>query len=166
MVLYGIALCIVFLDQVAKLLVSRTIRLGKTIPIIPNFLDLSHVLNPGAAFGFLASQSAAFRNPFFIGISLLAIVLIVYYYHRYLRHARLPAVALGLVLGGAAGNLIDRLRLGVVVDYLDVHVHRYHWPAFNLADAAISVGVGLMLLDMVLDWRRRRARKGPASPFA
>lgn len=166
MVLYGIALGIVLVDQATKLVVSRTIRLGTTIPIIPNFVDLSHVLNPGAAFGFLAGQSAAFRNPFFVGISLLAIGLIVYYYHRYLRHTRLPGVALGLILGGAAGNLIDRLRLGVVVDFLDVHLYRYHWPAFNLADAAISVGVGLMLLDMVLDWRRRRARKGAASRLA
>ena len=93
-----------------------------------------------------------------MGVSLLAIGLIVYYYHRYLHEpTRLPGAALGLILGGAVGNLIDRLRVGMVIDFLDVHLSGYHWPAFNVADAAISCGVGLMLLRMVREWRQDRA---------
>ena len=156
--LYAIALSIVILDQASKFAVVHSMRLGQTIVLIPGFFNLSYVLNPGAAFGILASHSPSFRSPFFVGVSLLAIGLIVYYYHRYLREpTRLPGAALGLILGGAVGNLIDRLRVGMVIDFLDVFVSAYHWPAFNVADAAISIGVGLMLLRMVREWRHERA---------
>lgn len=155
--LYAIAVTVIVLDQVTKLAVASAMRLGQSIPIIPGLFDLSYVLNPGAAFGILASRSAAFRNPFFVFVSLLAIGLIVYYYHRHLHQpARLPAASLGLILGGAVGNLIDRLRVGMVIDFLDFHVAGYHWPAFNVADAAISTGVGLMLLRMLIEWRHEK----------
>ena len=156
--LYVIAISVVALDQAAKLAVVETMRLGQTIPLVPGFFDIAYVLNPGAAFGILASRSSAFRSPFFVGVSILAIALIVYYYHRYLHEpARLPAPALGLILGGAVGNLIDRLRVGMVIDFLDFHLSGYHWPAFNVADAAISIGVGLMLLRMLREWRHDKA---------
>jgi signal peptidase II len=151
-----IALAVILLDQATKLVIVRSLRLGQGIPVIPGFFDIVFVLNPGAAFGFLATLSEDLRNPFFILISVAAIVLIVLYHTRYLRSHRLVSVALGLILGGAVGNLIDRLRYGMVVDFLDVYVGRYHWPAFNVADSAISIGVGLMLLDMLLDWRREK----------
>ncbi len=152
--LYAIALAIVAVDQVSKFVIVHAMRLGQTIPLVPDFFDISYVLNPGAAFGILASRSSAFRSPFFVGISIVAIGLIVYYFHRYLHEpARLPAPALGLILGGAVGNLIDRLRVGMVIDFLDFHLSGYHWPAFNVADAAISIGVGLMLLRMLREWR-------------
>ena len=156
--LYAIALSVVALDQATKFTVVHSMRLGQSIPLVPGFFNLSYVLNPGAAFGILASHSPSFRSPFFVGVSLLAIGLIVYYYHRYLHEpTRLPGAALGLILGGAVGNLIDRLRVGMVIDFLDVHLSGYHWPAFNVADAAISIGVGLMLLRMVREWRQDRA---------
>jgi signal peptidase II len=155
--LYAIAAAILVLDQASKAVVAGTMPLGQSISVFPGFFDLSYVLNPGAAFGILASQSAAFRNPFFVVISLLAVGLIVYYYHRYLHEpARLPGTSLGLILGGAVGNLIDRLRVGMVIDFLDFHLAGYHWPAFNVADAAISIGVGLMLLRMLSEWRHER----------
>ncbi len=158
MPLYAIGLTVVGLDQASKLVIASAMRLGQSISIVPGLFDLSYVLNPGAAFGILASRSAAFRNPFFMGVSILAIGLIVYYYHRYLHQpARLPAAALGLILGGAVGNLIDRLRVGMVIDFLDFHVAGHHWPAFNVADAAISIGVGLMLLRMLSEWRHEKA---------
>jgi signal peptidase II len=153
---YLIALGIILLDRATKLVIIQTLRLGQGIPVIPGFFDIVFVLNPGAAFGFLATLSEQVRNPLFILISILAVVLIVFYHTRYLRSHRLVSVALGLVLGGAVGNLIDRLRYGMVVDFLDVHAGPYHWPAFNVADSAISVGVSLMILDMLLDWRRER----------
>jgi len=158
MTFYLIALAIVLLDQASKMVIVRTLQFGQAISIIPGFFDIVFVLNPGAAFGFLGTLSAEVRNPFFILISLVAAVVIVFYHARYLGSNRWVSVALALVLGGAAGNLIDRLRYGMVVDFLDVHVGRYHWPAFNVADSAISIGVGLMILDIVLDWRRAKGK--------
>ena len=156
MTFYMIALAVILLDRATKLLIIRTLRLGHGIPVIPGFFDIVFVLNPGAAFGFLATLSEQVRNPLFILISVVAVILIIFYHTRYLRSHRLVSVALGLVLGGAVGNLIDRLRYGMVVDFLDVHVGQYHWPAFNVADSAISIGVSLMILDMLLDWHRER----------
>ena len=153
---YLIALGIILLDRATKLVIIQTLRLGQGIPVIPGFFDIVFILNPGAAFGFLATLSDEVRNPLFILISILAVVLIVFYHTRYLRSHRLVSLALALVLGGAVGNLIDRLYYGMVVDFLDVHAGPYHWPAFNVADSAISVGVSLMILDMLLDWRRER----------
>ena len=159
---YAVALGIILLDQLSKLYIQVTIPLGVSVPIIPDLFAIVHVLNPGAAFGLLAARSSAFRNPFFIGISVLAIGFILYYRHRGLEGHPLASFALSLILGGAVGNLIDRLRIGMVIDFLDVHYHQYHWPAFNVADSAITVGVSLMLLDLVLGERRGDGR-GPTA---
>lgn len=150
---YLIALGVLLLDQATKQVIIRSLRLGEGFPVIPGYFDITFVLNPGAAFSFLATLSERVRNPFFIAISLAAIVLIVVYHSRFAHQHRLASFALALVLGGATGNLVDRLRYGVVVDFLDLHIHQYHWPVFNVADSAISVGVSLMLLEMLLDWR-------------
>jgi len=158
MLFYYVALTVILLDQATKLVIVEALRVGQGIPVIPGFFDIVFVLNPGAAFGFLATLSEGVRSPFFILITVVAVILIVFYHTRFLHADRLASVALGLILGGAIGNLIDRLRYGMVVDFLDFHVSRYHWPAFNVADSAISIGVGLMLLDMVLDWRREKRR--------
>ena len=147
---YILALGVVALDQITKLVIQATIPLGHSIPVIPKFFAIVHVLNPGAAFGLFAARSAAFRNPFFIGISVAAIAFILYYRHRGLTGHPLTSSALSLILGGAAGNLLDRLRIGLVVDFLDVHYYQYHWPAFNVADSAITIGVSLMLLELIL----------------
>jgi signal peptidase II len=156
MYFYLISLVIVLLDQLAKLLVVRSMPLGQNIPIVPGFFDLTFVLNPGAAFSLFATLPEWIRNPFFILISVGAAVLIVAYRSRYLRENRLASVSLALIFGGAIGNLIDRLRYGVVVDFLDAHIYQYHWPIFNVADSSISVGVALLLLEMLLEWRRER----------
>jgi len=158
MTFYLIALGIILLDRATKLAIVQTLRLGQGIPVVPGFFDIVFALNPGAAFGFLATLPDQVRNPLFILVSILAVILILFYHTRYLRSHRLVSFALGLVLGGAVGNLIDRLHYGMVVDFLDVHVGPYHWPAFNVADSAISIGVGLMILDMLLDWHRDRPK--------
>jgi signal peptidase II len=155
---YLIALAVILLDRVTKLVILQTLRPGQGFPVIPGLFDIVFALNPGAAFGFLATLSERVRNPLFILISVVAVILIIVYRTRYLRSHRLVSTALGLILGGAVGNLIDRLRYGMVVDFLDVHAGGYHWPAFNVADSAISVGVGLMILDMLLEWRRERRK--------
>jgi signal peptidase II len=156
MTFYLIALAIILLDQATKEVIVRALRLGQGIPIIPGFFDIVFVMNPGAAFSFLATLPDSVRNPFFIIVSVTAIFLIIVYRTRHLQQHALASFSLALILGGAVGNLIDRLRYGMVVDFLLVHVYQYHWPAFNVADSAISVGVGLMLLDLLLDWHHER----------
>jgi signal peptidase II len=158
MVFYLIALAIVLTDQITKAIVVRSMRLGQSIPLVPGYLDLTFVLNPGAAFSFLATLPDNIRNPFFILVSIAAAVLIIVYRTRYLRQNLLASGSLGLILGGAVGNLIDRVRYGVVVDFIDVHVHQYHWPVFNVADSAISVGVTLLLIEMLVEWRRETSK--------
>jgi signal peptidase II len=159
---YLTAGAVVLLDLATKALVVGGLHLGDSVPVIPGLFNIVFVLNPGAAFGFLAGLPPDLRRPFFIVISLAAIALIVVYRMRYLADKRLASLALALILGGALGNLIDRLRYGMVVDFLDLYLGSYHWPAFNVADSAISVGVGLMLLEMVLEWRRERSGRGAA----
>ena len=153
---YAVALGVILLDQASKALIQVSIPLGHGIPIIPGIFAIVHVLNPGAAFGLLAGRSASFRNPFFIGISLLAVGFIFFYRHRELKGDSLASFALSLILGGAIGNLVDRLRIGMVIHFLDVHYYQYHWPAFNVADSGITIGVSLMMLDLILGERQAR----------
>ena len=155
---YGLAGSVVILDQATKLLVQRAFRLGESLPVLPGFFNLTYVLNPGAAFGFLAGAAAAFRGPFFVAVSVLAIAVICYYNTRYARGRPLPSIGLALILGGAVGNLIDRLRIGMVIDFLDFYLGAYHWPAFNVADSGITVGVGLLFLEVMRE-RRGDARE-------
>jgi len=122
--------------------------------LLDNFFHLTYVRNKGAAFGILANSSI--RIPFFILVSLVALGGILWYLRRVSEQQRLIHWALALIFSGALGNLIDRVRLGEVIDFLDAHWYQYHWPAFNIADSAITIGVGLLLLDI---WREERARK-------
>lgn len=121
-----------------------------SVPFVSGFWNWRYVENPGAAWGLLADAPASIRLPFFYGISLAAIVFILVYFRRLAPDQRLLAVALSLVLGGAIGNFIDRLHLTYVIDFIDWYIGQSHWPTFNIADAGISVGVALLILDMVL----------------
>ena len=150
---------VLFLDQASKALVLRGMRPGQSVPVVEGFFNLTLVLNPGAAFGLFRSAPESFRVPFFLGISAAAVVVILVFYFRAAAGNPILQVGLALVLGGAAGNLVDRLRFRSVVDFLDVYYGPYHWPAFNVADTAISLGVGLLLLDMLLERRRARGRR-------
>ncbi len=148
---YIITLTIILLDQISKFYVQGTLRLGQVVPVISSFFNLTYVLNPGAAFGFLSGAPAALRQPLFTSISIFAVLFIIYYRARHRQMRLLPSVGLACILGGAAGNLIDRLRLGMVVDFLDVYYGAYHWPAFNVADSAITIGVALMIFEILTD---------------
>jgi len=132
---------VLILDQLTKALILEHLPLGGSIPVIPGFFDLTHVHNPGGAFGFLAGLSPAVRSLLFIAVSLLAAGLILYFYWQTPPRQRFLPVGLALIFGGAVGNLVDRLRFGIVVDFLDVYAGTLHWPAFNVADSAITVGV-------------------------
>lgn len=113
-------------------------------------------MNPGAAFGFLANASETFRYIFFTGITVLAAGLIIYYLVKSNPRNLLLSAALTLIFGGAVGNLIDRLRFGAVVDFLDVYIGGAHWPAFNVADSAITVGAILMIWEMILNRKNKQ----------
>jgi signal peptidase II len=141
---------VLVLDQLTKAAVLRSIPLFGTVEILPGFFNLTHVLNPGGAFGFLAGQSSALRKFFFIFASTAAVCVILYLYRKTPPSHPLLATALALIFGGAIGNLIDRVRFGRVVDFLDVHAGRWHWPAFNIADSAISVGIVIFVMQLLL----------------
>ncbi|MCW5620451.1 MAG: lipoprotein signal peptidase [Burkholderiales bacterium] len=148
------SVAVVFLDQLTKWLIQQTMSFGQTVPVLP-FFNLVLVYNPGAAFSFLSTASG-WQRELFVVIGLGASALIVYLLRRHAGDA-LFCFALSLILGGAIGNVIDRLLLGAVVDFLDLHLGGYHWPAFNLADSAISAGAVLLIWDSF-----RRPRVEPA----
>jgi signal peptidase II len=144
----GLAAAVILLDLWTKALVLARIDLHETIPIIPNFFQLVHVRNTGAAFGIGANASSRLV-PLLLNAGAIAVFCVVVVYA--LRSAvtdRLLQTGLHLILGGAIGNLLDRFRFGYVVDFLDVYVRDKHWPAFNVADSAICIGIALLFLDM------------------
>ena len=146
---------VILLDQATKAWIISTMRLYDSFVVIGGFFNITHVRNPGAAFGFLAAAPPLFRYIFFIAVTLAAILLILHY----LRVSRIEETslvsALALILAGAVGNLIDRVRFGEVVDFLDVYIVSYHWPAFNVADSAITVGAAILILVLL---RKRKER--------
>jgi signal peptidase II len=136
---------ILVLDQLTKLIVDRTMTLHQSIPIIDGFFSLTYVRNTGAAFGLFAGSHEAFRLPFLILVSVLALGFVVVMLKR-LRDEEIGLItALSLIIGGAIGNLIDRVLYGEVIDFLDFYWSHYHWPAFNLADSCITIGVLITL---------------------
>lgn len=139
----GIALVVIVLDQLTKYWIHQRLTHGQVIEVLP-FFNLVLVYNPGAAFSFLSDQPGWQKN-FFIAVATLASGWVVYLLARH-PHKQLFCLALALILGGAIGNLIDRVVLGVVVDFIDIHAAGYHWPAFNVADSAISCGALLLIL--------------------
>ncbi len=151
------------LDQATKLYIDGSMRLYQSIPVIDNLFSITYVRNRGAAFSFLANTT--WRLPFFIGVTIIALVAILVALRKLRDDQRLALVALSLIFSGAIGNLIDRIRLGEVIDFLDVYWRTHHWPAFNVADSAICVGVALLAVDMLLEERRaKRTESGTNSP--
>ena len=144
-----IAGAIVALDQVAKALVDRYLELHESHTIVEGLARLTHVQNRGAAFGILSEADLPYQSVLFSVVSIIALGAIAVYAWKLPVASRLPRAALALIMGGAVGNLLDRMRLGYVIDYVDVYWGRHHWPAFNVADSAISVGVALLVLDIL-----------------
>lgn len=152
-------LAVVLLDQATKALVVRSLALHEYVPLVDGLLSLSHVRNRGAAFGILSDWDVPYRSVLLAALSLCAFVAITFYFLRLPATARLPRLALALVLGGAVGNLIDRVRLGYVVDFVHLYWREHQWPDFNVADSAITVGVTLLVLDTLFS-----PRPSPAEP--
>lgn len=149
----AIALLVVFVDQLSKIAVENTFKFGDVRPIT-GFFNLVLTYNKGAAFSFLASASG-WQGQFLTLVGLAASAFILYLLARH-GHQRLFALALALILGGAVGNLIDRVSYGHVIDFLDFHWRGWHWPAFNLADSAIVGGAGLLIIDELVRVRRAK----------
>jgi signal peptidase II len=156
-----VSLAVAAIDQVSKAIVLRHLAPAGSVPIVPGLFNLTFVTNRGALFGLLHDLPDPFRAVLFTVVPGLAVALVVLFQYRTDVTERLTQTGLALILGGAIGNLADRIRLGHVVDFLDVFVGTHHWPAFNAADSSICIGVGLLLLDLIA--RSRRAAP-PASP--
>lgn len=140
------------LDQLTKLLVREQFELYESIPVVDGFFNLTYVLNPGAAFGMLGQLPELWRKWFFVAVTLIAIAAVVYLMYHERQHI-LRVYAYTCILSGAVGNFIDRVFIGKVVDFLDFYIGTYHWPAFNIADSAITVGIGLIILDILISKR-------------
>ena len=142
---------VIVLDQLTKLWVVDSFALHESREVIAGFFNLTYIVNYGAAFGFLNNGGhGPWRTVFFVVVAVAAIVMMLVFLYQLRHRGGCLAYGVSLIAGGAAGNLIDRVRLGFVVDFLDFYVGSYHWPAFNVADSAITVGVGLFLIGNFL----------------
>ncbi len=138
------------LDQWTKWLIKTHVSIWETIPVIPGCFNIVHAENPGVAFGFLADSGFAWRGAILIGVSTLVLAYVIFLLWRGRKTSSLPLrLALALILGGAVGNLYDRVVHGTVTDFIEVYLGRHYFPAFNVADSSISVGGALLLLEML-----------------
>ena len=159
-VLIATAGFVVVLDFITKAYISSTMLLHESFVVIGGFFNITYIRNPGAAFGFLADAAPAFRSSFFLCVTLAVIIMILYYISKSTMGELLETFALSLIVSGAVGNLIDRVRFGEVVDFIDVYIGSHHWPAFNVADSAISVGAVLLILQLL---GQKKKQDSPAS---
>jgi signal peptidase II len=143
---FSVAGAVLLLDQLTKWYIRQTLPLYDSIVVIDSFFQITHLRNPGAAFGLLADADATLRIPFFLTVSAIAVTALTFFVRRIEDQRVLLLVSLGTILGGALGNLTDRIWMGAVTDFLDFHVRGYHWPAFNVADSGISVGMVILIL--------------------
>ena len=156
---YLIVLLAIAADQLTKHLILQTFQLYEVKEVIPGLFNLVYVTNTGAAFSMLAGVDSPWRHYFFLGIGVIACIGLTIAYYRFRASHGGYGIALALIAGGALGNLIDRVRFGSVVDFLDFYYGSYHWPAFNVADSAICVGAVLFLVVNILE-ERKNTRSG------
>lgn len=149
---------IIALDQITKIIILSKFRLGESYVMIENFFNLTFVKNFGAAFGFLAQSNPHFREIFFLAMPPIAMIVIGFLLKNVDSRDKVQVLALSSILGGAIGNYIDRLRFRYVVDFLDFHwYNQYSWPAFNIADSAIVIGVGVLMYQMFIENKKKKA---------
>ena len=143
------ALAVIVLDQLSKWAVLRSLRVHECVPVLTGFFDLVHVRNRGMAFGLMNRPGIDFTFYFLVAASLGAVVLLLVWFLKLKDGDSRLTLGLSLIMGGAVGNLIDRLRFREVIDFLDFYLGQYHWPVFNLADSAITVGTFLVALSLI-----------------
>jgi signal peptidase II len=149
---------VLLLDQWTKSVVVQKLPLYQRVEVIQGFFNLTHVRNTGGAFGIFGGEKGGLGSILFVVVSLIAIGAIVFLFLRVKENEETLALSFSLILSGAVGNLIDRLRYGEVVDFLDFHLSTYHWPAFNVADSAICIGIGLMALELLKGDRKKSTK--------
>lgn len=155
------ALIIICLDQISKLAIVKNLRLYESLPVINGFLNLVHTRNRGMAFGLMNRPGFDFAFYFLVIATFTAVAIIMVWLFRLNRNERCLTLGLSLILGGALGNLIDRLRLREVVDFLDFYVGSYHWHTFNIADSAITVGTFLAAIILVFKSKKNVKQSNP-----
>ena len=146
-----VSIWVLLLDQITKWLIVRHLPLYAHIPVIDHFFNITHILNPGGAFGFFAEQSPGIRKFIFLFVSSCVALFVLWLYRKTAKSHVFLSYGLALIFGGALGNLIDRFRFGKVVDFLDFYVGSLHWPAFNIADSAISIGMGILIYHVIFN---------------
>src|SRR5882672_10055534 len=146
----SVAAIVLLLDQLTKWYIRRTVSLYESISVIDSIFHITHVRNSGGAFGLFAGASRALRLPFFLLMSAVAVCVLLYFVRRVEPGQRLLLCALGSILGGALGNLADRMVSGEVTDFLDFHWHGWYWPAFNVADSCITMGMVVVVFYSLL----------------
>ncbi|OGP87434.1 MAG: signal peptidase II [Deltaproteobacteria bacterium RBG_16_48_10] len=149
-------LVVLSLDQYTKYRVQKDLPLHHRVEVIRGFFNLTHVRNTGGAFGIFGGRRGGWGTVFFVGVSLIAVGSIFFILRRVGEHEKKLALSLSLVLGGAIGNLIDRFRYGEVIDFLEFYLSSFYWPAFNIADSAISIGIGLMAFELLIHDRQKK----------
>ncbi len=142
---------VILADQGTKYLVQAQMHLHQSIPVIDGFFSITYILNPGGAFGFFSAQPALVRKLVFIFLTAAIAGFILYLFFRTVSENRFLAFGFALIFSGAAGNLVDRIRTGEVIDFLDVYIGAWHWPAFNVADSAISTGMIILFYHIVFN---------------
>lgn len=150
---------VLVLDQLTKYVVEARIRLHEVITVIPGFFNLTHVRNKGAAFGILSDLPDFWRSAFFITVTIVAVAMIAALIRK--THKRLLVSAFSLIAAGAVGNVIDRIRYGEVVDFIQWYVKSYYWPSFNVADSAITAGVALLAIEMLFGTNTKSQAPNP-----
>ena len=149
---------VLFLDQYTKYRVEKELPLHHRIEVIRGFFDLTHVRNSGGAFGIFGGKGGRWGTLFFAGVSVIAMGSILFFFKRIKEEEKTLALSFSLVFAGAIGNLIDRLRYGEVIDFLEFYLSSFYWPAFNIADSAICIGIGLMALEILFGDHKKGAK--------
>jgi len=160
-VLLIVCFWILFVDQWTKYAVQQRLTLYEKVEVVHGFFNLVHVRNTGGAFGIFGGEKGGLGSLIFVVVSLVAIGSILFFYLRLKEDEGTLSLSFSLVLSGAIGNLIDRLHYGEVVDFLDFYVLSFHWPAFNIADSAICLGIGLMALELLIRDRKKSKFQNP-----
>ena len=161
-----LSLAVVVADQWSKWLVERYLPLHRPMEVIPSLLNLTHVKNTGVAFGMFAADGSSSATAILTILGLMALAVVGAYFWHTPKQDTLMLTSLSLILGGAVGNLLDRIAAGSVTDFIDAYIGTYHWHTFNLADSAITIGICLMALEVLLPGRRSKADPKPAEDGA
>ena len=155
---------VLLLDQTTKSMIVQKLFLYEKVEVIQGFFNIIHVRNTGGAFGIFGGEKGGLGSALFVIVSLLAIGTIIYLFMKTREDEKTLSLSFTLILSGALGNLIDRVRYGEVIDFLDFHLSTYHWPAFNIADSAICIGIGLLALELVVRDKKRSTKSQAPNP--